>query len=250
MALYNKDYVDQQTGVSQGGEKVKEEYQSPYHDASGNYASREAMIAFLKQTYQLFAASLLAATAGAYVGMGMVAIIQPYIWGLFFLYIALAFGVYAVKNKPGINLIVLFAFTFVSGLMISPLLYQFFMIPNGGAIIGNAFAMTTVIFGGISLFALSTTRDFSAWGKPLMIVFFVVFAGSLINTFFLQIPILFVAIQAIFVLLFSAFILYDTQNIVKGAYSSPVEAAMTLYVDFFLLFINLLQLLGILSSDE
>ena len=51
-------------------------------------------------------------------------------------------------------------------------------------------------------------------------------------------------------LLFSAFILYDTQQIIKGNYSTPIEAAIALYLDFFNLFIMLLQIFGILNSDD
>ena len=51
-------------------------------------------------------------------------------------------------------------------------------------------------------------------------------------------------------LLFSAFNLYDTQQIIKGNYNSPIEAALSLYLDFFNLFISLLQILGIMNSDD
>ena len=50
--------------------------------------------------------------------------------------------------------------------------------------------------------------------------------------------------------LFSAFILYDTQQIIKGGFSTPIEAAIALYLDFFNLFISLLQILGIFNSSD
>ncbi|MFX4236590.1 Bax inhibitor-1 family protein, partial [Aliarcobacter butzleri] len=58
------------------------------------------------------------------------------------------------------------------------------------------------------------------------------------------------AIASVSALLFSAFISFDTQNIIKGGYDSPVEAALSLYLDFFNLFISLLQILGIMNSGE
>jgi len=51
-------------------------------------------------------------------------------------------------------------------------------------------------------------------------------------------------------LVFSAFILYDTQQIVKGGFSTPIEAAIALYIDFLNLFISLLQIFGFLNSDD
>lgn len=242
MGLYDRDYANQ---ASQNNTQA---HQAEAYGAQ-EFSSQSHMIAFLKQTYQLFAGSLLAATVGAYVGLGMVDTIQSWYWGLVILEFALLFGLYAVKNKPGVNLAVLFGFTFISGLTITPLLSAFFQMPGGGAIVANAFMLTTAIFGGISLFALSTTKDFSAMGKPLFIALIVVVIGSVVNIF-LGSPILQVAIAGVGAILFSFFILYDTQNIIRGAYSTPIEAAISLYLDFFNLFISLLQILGIFNSEE
>lgn len=242
MGLYDRDYVNQ---TSQNNAQA---HQAEAYGAQ-EFSSQSQMIAFLKQTYQLFAGSLLAATVGSYVGLGMVDTIQSWYWGLVILEFALLFGLYAVKNKPGVNLAVLFGFTFISGLTITPLLSAFFQMPGGASIVANAFMLTTAIFGGISLFALSTTKDFSAMGKPLFIALIVVVVGSIINIF-LGSPILQVAIAGVGAILFSFFILYDTQNIIRGAFSTPIEAAISLYLDFFNLFISLLQILGIFNSEE
>ena len=87
---------------------------------------------------------------------------------------ALLFGLYAVKDKQGINLIVLFAFTFVSGLTLTPLLGSVFNMPSGAAIVAQAFLMTSVAFGGISMFAMTTKRDFSGMGKMLFIALIII----------------------------------------------------------------------------
>jgi uncharacterized protein cj0236c len=50
--------------------------------------------------------------------------------------------------------------------------------------------------------------------------------------------------------LFSAYILYDTQNIIRGNYETPIEGAVALYLDFVNLFVSLLQILGIFSRDD
>ena len=51
-------------------------------------------------------------------------------------------------------------------------------------------------------------------------------------------------------ILFSFFILYDTQNIIRGNVTNEIEAAVSLYLDFLNLFISLLQILGFLNSEE
>jgi modulator of FtsH protease len=211
--------------------------------------SNSEVLSFLKATYQLFAASLLAATVGAYVGLDAVSTIKSWYWGFVILEFVLLFGLYAVKDKPGINLAVLFGFTFVSGLTIVPLLSTILNMPSGANIVANAFGMTTVIFGAISFFALTTQRDFSSMGRILFIALIVVVVASIINIF-LGSPLLQVIIAGVGALLFSAFILFDTQAIVNGAYETPIEGAIALYLDFFNLFISLLQLLGIFGSDD
>lgn len=243
--MYNRDYLSNSNSGSY-------QNKATYAGEQTGFSSKAHLISFLKATYQLFAGSLLAATAGAYIGLDMVSTISSWYWGLVILEFALLFGLYVVKNKPGINLAVLFGFTFVSGLTITPLLSSVFMLPGGAAIVAQAFLMTSVAFGGISMFALSTKKDYTSMGKMLFITLIVIVVASLANIFFAS-PLLQLAIAGVGAILFSAFILYDTQQIVKGNFGSPIEAAITLYLDFFNLFISLLQILASFagsSSDD
>ena len=203
---------------------------------------------FVKQTYQLFAGSLLGGAVGAYLGMGFMPASGFGFWGVVILEFILLFGLMAVKDKPGINLIMLFAFTFVTGLTISPMISAY-VGAGMGDIVGEAFLLTSIAFGGLSLFAINTKRDFTTMGKMLIITLVVVIVASLLNLFFHS-PILQLAIAGVSSILFSFFILYDTQNILQGNISSPVEAAVALYLDFFNLFISLLEILGIFRGRE
>jgi modulator of FtsH protease len=83
-----------------------------------------------------------------------------------------------------------------------------------------------------------------------MIAFFIILAVSLINVFFLKSPILYVAIQAIFLLVISVMVLIDTQNVIRGAYETPMDGAIALYLDFFNLFVTMLQLFGIFGNND
>jgi len=233
MGLYDRNYIQ---GHSQEG-------------AYEEVRSQSSMAVFIKQTYQLFAASLLAASAGAYVGIGMAGFVASWYWGFVILEFVFLFLLYAAKRKAGLNMMLLFGFTFLSGLTLAPLLSSILGIKGGASIVANAFILTTVAFGGLSVFAMNTKRDFSAMGKMLFITLIVVVVAGLINIFF-QSPILQLAIASISSILFSAFILYDTQNIIKGAYETPIEGAIALYLDFLNLFVSLLQILGIFGSKE
>ncbi|WP_418181174.1 Bax inhibitor-1/YccA family protein [Aliarcobacter lanthieri] len=231
--MYNRDYLTNQSAEH------------------SQQSSQAYIMSFLKATYQLFAGSLLAATAGAYIGLGMVHLLMgPVKWILFAVELGLIFFVIPrVKHTPGVNLAVLFVFTFITGLTIAPLLASFFAMPGGAAIVGQAFLMTAIAFGGISMFAMTTKKDYSFMGKFLFIALIIMIVAGISNIF-IQSSMFQLMIASAGALLFSAFILYDTQNIIKGNYDSPIEAALSLYLDFLNLFISLLQILGIMKNNE
>ncbi|MDD4984130.1 MAG: Bax inhibitor-1/YccA family protein [Candidatus ainarchaeum sp.] len=232
MGLYDRDYARGNSFA--------------YENAS---KSDTQIISFVKETYKLFAASMMAGAVGAYVGVPMAATIAAYTWPLFALEIGLLIGLHFVKHKPGINLVVMFGFVFMTGLMIAPLLSRTLGMSGGGTIIGNAFAMTSVVFGTMSFYAIKTTKDFTSYGKPLMIALFVIIGFSIINIF-LGNPVLHVIISGAVVVLFSILVIFDTQNIMNGSYETPIDGAIALYLDFLNIFTALLQLFGIFGSND
>ena len=232
MGLYDRDYA-------RGNSKA---YQTQSRDDS-------QIISFVKETYKLFAASMMAGAVGAYIGVPMAGAIQSMIWPLFFLEIGLLIGLQFVKRKPGINLAVMFAFVFMTGITISPLLSYTLGMNGGGTIVGNAFAMTSVVFGSLSFFAIKTKKDFTGYGKPLMIAMLVIIGFSIVNIF-LGNPLFQIAISGGVVILFSIMVIYDTQNIMRGAYETPIDGAIALYLDFLNIFTALLQLFGIFGNDD
>ncbi|MGW8168554.1 MAG: Bax inhibitor-1/YccA family protein [Sulfurovaceae bacterium] len=226
-------------------------YDRNYQSQAGYTTHIEsASVGFMKKTYQLLAASMIAAAAGAYATMPYAEAIAQYKWFIFgFELFMIFFGLGMTRNKPALNLAALFAFTFATGVSLVPLLAM--LVGAGqGAVIGNAFLMTSVLFGALSLFAINSKSDFSNWGKPLFITLIVIIVASLINYFLLQSPIMHLVITAGVLLLFGIFTIYDTQNIANGAYGSPVDAAVSLYLDFLNMFTAILQLLGIFGKDE
>ena len=232
MGLYDRDYAREDSFAYESASK-----------------SDSQIISFVKETYKLFAASMMAGAVGAYVGVPMAATIQAYFIPLIILEIALLIGLHFVKHKPGINLLVMFSFVFMTGLMLAPLLSRTLGMSGGATIIGNAFAMTSVVFGAMSFYAIKTTKDFTSYGKPLMIALFVIIGFSIVNIF-LGNPMLHVIISGAVVVLFSILIIYDTQNIMKGAYETPIDGAIALYLDFLNIFTALLQLFGIFGNND
>lgn len=232
MGLYDRDYA--RGNAAAYGSATKSDTQ---------------IVSFVKETYKLFAASMMAGAVGAYIGVPMAGTIAANFIPLFILEIGLLIGLHFVKHKPGINLMVMFGFVFMTGLMLAPLLSHTLGMSGGGAIIGNAFAMTSVIFGAMSFYAIKTTKDFSGYGKPLMIALVVIILFSIVNLF-MGSPLVSIIISGVVVILFSILVTYDTQNIIKGAYETPIDGAIALYLDFLNIFTALLHLFGIFRGDD
>ncbi len=216
--------------------------------AENSLLHESELVSFVKTTYKFFAGSLLLATIGALLGLMNFQAVVQYKWVFFIAEIAALFGLMFSKSKPGLNLFMLFAFTSLSGVTLVPLLGMVIAKAGLGAI-WQALGMTTIVFGLMSVYALKTKNDLANMGKMLFIALIVVLVCSLINLF-LGSPMFQVVIAGASAILFSLYIAYDTQNIVKGMYDSPIDAAVDLYLDFLNVFISILQIIGIFSDRD
>lgn len=162
------------------------------------------------------------------------------------------FGLLFLTSKfrdqaAGIGLV--FALTGFMGYTLGPILNSYLALPNGAQIVMTAFGVTAALFVGLSGYALATRKDFSFMGAFLMVGILVAFVAGL-GALFLELPGLSLAVSAMFVLLMSGLILYETSNIIHGGETNYVMATVTLYVAIFNLFTSLLHLLGFMNSDE
>jgi len=142
---------------------------------------------------------------------------------------------------------VVFAFTGLLGFGLGPLLNHYLSMANGSELIATAMGGTAAIFLGLSGYALTTQRDFSFLGGFLFAGLLVVLMGALAGIF-LQMPGLYLAINAAVILLFSGFILFDTSRIVNGGETNYIMATTGLYLGIYNIFTSLLHLLGFASD--
>jgi len=108
---------------------------------------------------------------------------------------------------------------------------------------------TGVVFMGLSSYALTTRKDFSYMGGFLMVGVLVAFLAG-IGAIVFAIPALSLAVSAMFILLMSGMILFQTSQIVNGGETNYILATISLYVSIYNLFLSLLQLLGVFSGRE
>lgn len=217
-------------------------------NTSAEFAAQQdtALVRFVKTTYMFFGASLFFAFIGAMIGFYNLEVVVENRMLILIAEIAALFGLMFSRSKPGLNIAMLFIFTTLTGLAITPLVAVVALKAGAGAV-ASAFAMATIVFGVMSIVGIRTKKDLASMGKMLFIALIVVVIGSIVNLF-LGSTMFQVLISSAAVLLFSGYVAYDTQNIIRGLYTSPVDAAISLYLDFYNLFVALLSLLG-LSRD-
>lgn len=208
------------------------------HINSAAVAPVEERMAFLKKVYGLLTLSLMSAVVGAWVGGQYIS--PAAMFPLFIVEIALIFFAMAVRRKPGLNLVALFAFTSVSGLTLGPVMLVYSM-----PAIQEALVLTVLIFAALTFYVFTSKRDFSFLGGFLIVGLVVVIVGSLLNVFLFQSAAGEFIISAGGVLLFSGFILYDTSNILRNYdVEDYTSATLALYLDILNLFLFLLRLLS------
>lgn len=143
---------------------------------------------------------------------------------------------------------VVFAFTGLLGFGLGPILNHYLNMAYGSEVIATSMGGTAIIFLGLSAYALITQRDFSFLGGFLFAGLIVVLLASLAGIF-LNMPGLWLAINAAVILIFSGFILFDTSRIINGGVTNYIIATTSIYLSIYNIFIALLHLLGFASND-
>lgn len=200
----------------------------------------------LRNTYMLLALTLgfSAITAGASAALRLP---HPGILITLVGYFGLLFAINKYRDR-GLGVALVFALTGFMGYTLGPIISHYLSMPNGAQTVMTAMGGTAAIFMGLSAYVLVTKRDLSFMGGFLMVGVLVAFLAGLASVF-LQIPALSLAVSAVFVLLMSGMILYETSNIVNGGETNYVMATLSLFVSIFNLFTSLLHLLGFANND-
>jgi len=202
----------------------------------------------LRNTYMLLSMTLLfsALTAGASMALnlphpGMIITMVGY-FGLLFLTTKF--------SNSAWGLACVFALTGFMGLTLGPILNMYIEnFSNGTELVMTALGGTGAIFLGLSAYALTTRKDFSFMGGFLMVGVLVAFLAGL-GAMVFAIPALSLAVSAMFILLMSGMILYQTSDMIHGGETNYILATVSLYVSIYNLFLSLLQILGVFSGDD
>jgi modulator of FtsH protease len=209
-------------------------------------ASVEERMGFVRKVYALFFAATLFAVGGVGLGLAypplMLAIIA-HPWLTFFALMGGVLGAQAVRLVPGVNLLALFAFTALTGVIISPAIAIYTRM--NPASIWQAGLLTLGIFGGLTAYVFVSKKDFSFLRGMVTTGLIVVFLAGVLNLFIVGSSAFAFGISCAALLLFSGFVLYDTSNIIRRYPTNEyVAGALSLYLDAFNIFLALLRILN------
>lgn len=129
--------------------------------------------------------------------------------------------------------------------------FSIFLLIYSAQSLATVFAITAGTFAVMSIVGFTTKQDLTSFGKILMMALIGIIIASIVN-FFMKSEMLYWIVSYIGVAVFVGLIAYDTQKIKAYAYLEDEEGrkkgailgALTLYLDFVLLFQYLLRLFG------
>ena len=167
-------------------------------------------------------------------------------WIVIFAPLVAIFGISAVlANNPskGVAQLCLHGFAALMGLSFATIFAVFTM----GSIV-SAFMGAAVLFGTMSFYGYFTKRSLDSMGKFMIVGLIAICIASIVNIF-IGSTVMQMVISALAIIIFLGLTAYDTQQIremvsIETSDAVEVSGALTLYMDFINLFLNLLQLFG------
>jgi len=167
-------------------------------------------------------------------------------WIVIFAPLAAIFGVsYVLGNNPSKSVaqLCLHGFAALMGLSFATVFAVFTM----GSIV-SAFMGAAILFGVMSFYGYFTKRSLDSMGKFMIVGLIAIIIASIVNIF-IGSTVMQMVISALAIIIFLGLTAYDTQRIreelsVDTTPAAEVSGALTLYMDFINLFLNLLQLFG------
>jgi FtsH-binding integral membrane protein len=122
-----------------------------------------------------------------------------------------------------------------------------FAVFNMGSIV-SAFMGAAILFAVMSGYGYFTKKDLSSMGQMMFVGLIAIVIASIVNIF-IGSSVMTMVISALAIIIFLGLTAYDTQQIreavsVDTGPAVEVSGALSLYMDFINLFLNLLQLFG------
>jgi modulator of FtsH protease len=220
----------------------------------GYEASPAQAASLISKVMVLLSFSFIFAAIGAFIGMTLgIVTFGPYIViaiaGLVVLFI-LQFAI----RVQGLNLFLLYLFTFLEGLSLAPIISGY-LAAGAGYILGEAFIITAITSLGLAAYAWTTKRDFSNIGRylffGLLLLIVLGILGIFFGSFFGTGPVaLLIAILG--VAIFSGYVLFYVQRAkyMPDTMPNAIMLTVSLFITVLNLFLYILEILSILQGGN
>jgi len=196
----------------------------------------------------VFAVSLLFATAGLYTG-GFIppALMMP----LMVAEIAMVIAAFWLRRKKSVGYMFVYAFTFISGITTYPIV-AYYASQAGAEVVLLAFGSTFGIFAVMGVIGAVTKRDLGFLSTALLVALLALIFIGIFSIFSPLTSTGMLAYSFIGAIVFSLYVVFDFNQMKHHGISEEMVPllALSLYLDFINLFIYILQILGILGSDD
>ncbi len=195
----------------------------------------------LGKVFGLLAFALVFASVGGVVGAQ---IGSGWILPLFIVQIGLMFAVQGLREKEGINMVLLYAFAFVSGMTIGPLVAAYVNAGMGTAVL-QAGVVTGAMTAGLGGFALVTKRNLSSW-QPYLFVGLLGLLVAMIVNIFVGGSVMYGILSWGGALLFSALLIFDVNRAkyAPDTMGNAVVLTLGIYLDIVNLFLFILRIIS------
>lgn len=218
-------------------------YQTLPYGAVGTQAG-----GLVSKVMALLASSFLVATVAAFIGVTVLPLSMGGYWVVAIGGFVVLLLLWGMINVQGVNLFLLYLFTFLEGLALSPIIYLY-LGAGYGNILGEAFLITAGTSAGLAVYAWTTKRSFSRLGDYLFFGVILLLVAAIVQIFFHST--LFALIVAVIgVAIFSGYILYYVQRAKYMADTLPNAIGLTvsLFITILNLFLYILEILSILQG--
>ena len=206
----------------------------------------------LRNTYLLLALTMVPTIIGAWLGIqfapAMMASPVITMVAMLVSVIGLQFAIIRFRDS-GVGVALLLLMTLMMGVFLGPLLNVALQMRNGMQLVGYAAAGTGIIFFGMGALASTIKRDLGSMGKFLFVGMIALLIAMVANAF-LQIPALALTISTLVIVVFSLYLLYDLNRIIRGGETNYVMATTGVYISLLNIFSSLLHILMSLSGDR
>jgi FtsH-binding integral membrane protein len=224
---------------------------SVYDSPTSSVLAEESARTFMQRVYAWMTAGLFLTGAVAFAvasSRTLMSMVLPMMMPILVLelIVVFAFSFLSSRVNGAVAALMFLGYAFLNGLLFSTI----FLVYQMGSI-ASSFFITAGAFGAMSVYGTVTKKDLSAWSTFLFMGLIGIILAGIVNIF-LQSDLLGFVRSCAAIVIFAGLTAYDTQKLrqfhANSGYSSAaslaVSGALTLYLDFVNLFLNILRLLG------